>query len=123
MTVSMMHILDFKGDASSVQQCQDEGLLSFHNGMKREYGQLDQDSLFDMTGDNFPHEDVGVTRIFQPSWRKFLPLLTSPMNINDVPNGLMLYKPVAWAFKQGKLCIEVDAQGRMSFRLFDHDLR
>ena len=39
-----------------------------------------------------------------------------------MPNGLMLYKPVAWAFKQGKLCIEVDAQGRMSFRLFDHDL-
>ena len=74
------------------------------------------------TGDSFPHEDVGVTHIFQPSWWKFLPLLTSPMNIDDVANGLMLYKPVAWAFKWGKLCIKVDAQGRMSFRLFDHDL-
>ena len=121
--MSMMRTLDFKSDASSVQQCQDEGLLSFHNGMKQEYGQLDQDSLFDMaTGDNFPHEDVGVTCIFQPSWQKFLPLLTSLMNINNVPNGLMLYKPVAWAFKWGKLCIKVDAQGRMSFCLFDHDL-
>lgn len=122
--MNMMRILDFKSDASSVQQCQDEGLLSFHNGMKRAYGQLDQECLFDMaTGDNLPHEDVGVTRIFQPSWRKFQPLLTSPMNIDDVPNGLMLYKPVAWAFKRGKLCIEVDAQGRMSFHLFDNDLR
>jgi hypothetical protein len=34
----------------------------------------------------------------------------------------MLYKPVAWASKRGKLCIKVDAQGRMSFCLFDHDL-
>ena len=123
MTVNMMSILGFKSDAST-SQSQDEGSLSFYHDVKREYSQFDQASIFDMaTGGNFPHEHVVVTPIFQPSWRKFLPLLTSSKNINDAPNGLILYKPVAWAFSWGKLCIEVDRVGRMSFHLFDDDLR
>jgi hypothetical protein len=123
MTVNMMGMLDLKSD-TSVLQSRDERLLGFQDVVKREYNQFDQDDLFDMaTGETFLHERVAITHIFQSRWRKFLPLFTSSANIDDVHNGLMLYKPVAWAFNRGKLCIQVDRVGRMSFHLFDDDLR
>ena len=123
MTVNMMGMLDFQSDPS-ILQSRDEGLLSFQHVVKREYSQFDLDNIFDMaTGETFPHEDVVITHIFQSRWRKFLPLFTSSTNIDDVPNSLMLYKPVAWAFNRGKLCIQVDAVGRMSFHLFDDVIR
>jgi hypothetical protein len=123
MTANMMGMLDFQSDPSTLQS-RDEGLLGFQHVVKREYSQFDLDNVFDMaTGQSFPHEHVAITHIFQPRWRKFLPLFTSSTSIDDVPNSLMLYKPVAWAFNQGKLCIQVDSVGRMSFHLFDDDLR
>ena len=44
---------------------------------------------------------------------------TNLTDINDVRNGLLLYKPVEWAFDRAKLCVEVDSEGRMTFRLLD----
>jgi hypothetical protein len=73
-------------------------------------------------GETFPQERVAMTHIFQLKWQKFLPLFTSLIGINDVTNSLMLYKPVAWAFNRGKLCIQVDNMGRMTFCLFDDHL-
>jgi hypothetical protein len=99
-------------------------LLGFQELVKQEYSQVDQDDLFDMaTGETFLPERMVITHIFQSRWRKYLPLFTSSVNIDDVRNGLMLYTPVAWAFNWGKLCIQVDSVGRMTFHLFDDDLR
>ena len=118
-----MSILDFKS-GSSASHPQDEGLQSFHCAVTREYGQFDEDNLFDMaTGETFPHECMVMTHIFQSRWQKFLPLFTSSTDINGVANSLMLYKPVAWAFNRGKICIQIDSVGRMSFHLFDGNLR
>jgi hypothetical protein len=75
------------------------------------------------TGETFLPKCMVITYIFQSRWWKYLPLFTSLVNIDDVHNGLMLYMPVAWAFDRGKLCIQVDSMGRMSFHLFDDDLR
>jgi hypothetical protein len=119
----MMGMLDFKSD-TSISPSRADGLLSFQHVVKRGYGQFDQDSLFDMaTGEAFPCEHVVIAHIFQPRWQKFLPLFTALTSIDDVPNSLMLYRPVAWAFDRGKLCIQVNSVGRMSFHLFDEDLR
>jgi hypothetical protein len=123
MTVNMMGMLDLKSD-TSILQGQDERLLGFQELVKQEYSQVDQDDLFDMaTGETFLPERMVITHIFQSRWWKYLPLFTSSVNIDDVRNGLMLYTPVAWAFDRGKLCIQVDSVGRMTFHLFDDDLR
>jgi hypothetical protein len=73
------------------------------------------------TGETFLPKHMVITHIFQSRWWKYLPLFTSSVNIDDVRNGLMLYTPVAWAFDWGKLCIQVDSMGRMTFHLFDDD--
>jgi hypothetical protein len=44
-------------------------------------------------------------------------------DIDDLRNGLLLYKPVEKAFDAAKLCIEVNPEGKMTFHLFDEDLR
>jgi hypothetical protein len=123
MTANMMSMLDFESD-TSLSQSRDESLLSFQRVVKREYGQFDEDNLFDMaTGETFPYGRVVVTHIFQRKWQKFLRLFTSSTKMDDASNSLMLYRPVAWAFNRGKLCINVDSVGRMSFHLFDGSLR
>jgi hypothetical protein len=43
-------------------------------------------------------------------------------NINDPCNGLLLYKPVEWAFDRAKLCVEIK-DGCMRFLLLDQSLK
>lgn len=123
MMITMTSILHFENVTSVPQTC-DGGLNGFKHLMQQEYGQFDQNNLFDMaTGATFPNWCVAVTHIFPYRWQKFLPQFTSLNNIDDVDNSLMLYQPVAWAFNRAKLCIQVDSAGVMLFHLFHAELR
>jgi hypothetical protein len=71
---------------------------------------------------------VIASHIFQHRWRLTLPFLSQILDIkdvNDVRNGLFLYKPVEWAFDRAKIFIEMNetVTGSMLFRLLDQDLR
>jgi len=44
-------------------------------------------------------------------------------DIDDPLNGLLLYKPVEWAFDRAKICVEVKSGDNMTFRLLDEALR
>jgi hypothetical protein len=48
--------------------------------------------------------------------------MTSLKDINDIHNGLLLYKPVEWAFDSGKLCIGVKSKDDMIFHFLDENL-
>ena len=123
MTITMTSILHFE-NVTSVPQTRDGGRNGFKHLVQQEYGQFDQNNMFDMaTGAAFPNQCVVVIYIFPYRWLKFLPQFTSLNNIDDVGNSLMLYQPVAWAFNRAKLCIQVDSAGVMLFHLFDAELR
>jgi hypothetical protein len=80
--------------------------------------------IFDMvTGKRLPHQIVIAAHIFQHKWRNNLSKYTSLTNIDDVRNGLLLYKPVEWAFNRAKICVEVNSREEMTFYLLDQDLR
>ena len=84
----------------------------------------DDGLLFDMaTGRRLPCALVVAAHIFQHKWQDRLPQFTLLNNIDDMGNGLLLYRPVEKAFDAAKLCIEVNPKGKMTFRLFDEDLR
>jgi hypothetical protein len=79
--------------------------------------------LFDMaTGTLLPSSIVIASHIFQHRWEKYLPSFSNFAHINDTRNGLLLYKPVEWAFDRAKLCVEIRS-GRLMFRLLDQSLK
>jgi HNH endonuclease len=109
--------------ASIASKSRSEVQVDFKTRLKTEYNQPDKGNLFDMaTGECLPHSVVVAAHIFQHNWRGKLSKYTSLTDINDVRNGLLLYKPVEWAFDRAKMCVEVDTEGYMTFRLLDTDL-
>jgi hypothetical protein len=120
--VSLLKILDFDG-VSVVSQGRSNNLaaMKFKDAVKSAYDQrppLKQPSWFDMaTGRHFRH--IEASHIFQYRWRKYMRNFSS---IEDINNGLRLYKPVHWAFNRAKLCIEIKG-GDFKFRLLDPSLK
>jgi hypothetical protein len=121
--MNLRQSLNFK-DATTASQNREEVQLGFMTLLKQGYGQPEQGDLFDMaTGEHLPHHAVVATHIFQRKWQNQLPYYTSLKDIDNIHNGLLLYKPVEWAFDRAKLCIEVNSEGQMSFLLLDNGLR
>jgi hypothetical protein len=111
-------------DATVASQSRAHTQAEFMRLLKCEYHQPEIGNLFDMaTGTFLPHGSVIASHIFQHKWKKELPQLTSITDINDPCNGLLLYKPVEWAFDRAKICVEVKSGDKMTFRLLDEDLR
>ena len=111
-------------DATVASQSRADTQANFKRLLKREYHQPEIGNLFDMaTGTSLPHSIVVASYIFQHKWRKELSQFTSVTDINDPCNGLLLYKPVQWAFDRAKICVEVKSGDKMTFRLLDEDLR
>ena len=111
-------------DATVASQSRADTQANFKRLLKREYHQPEIGNLFDMaTGTCLPHSIVVASYIFHYMWRKELPEFTSLTDINDPCNGLLLYKPVEWAFDRAKICVEVKSRDEMTFRLLDQDLR
>lgn len=78
--------------------------------------------LLDMaTGVILPHNVVIAAHIYQRRWHKYLSSFSTTTGINDARNGLLLYKPVEWAFDRAKLFVEI-IDGAMTFRLIDQEL-
>jgi hypothetical protein len=79
--------------------------------------------LFDMaTGVRLRHSTVVASHIFQRRWWACLSIYSKLTDINDIRNGLLLYKPVEWAFDRAQLCVERSG-GFMRFRLLDPTLK
>ena len=123
INMSLRQSLNFE-DATAASRNQEESQHHFKVSLKQQYEQPEQGDLFDMaTGEHLPHSTVVASHIFQHKWQSQLPYYTSLKNIDDARNGLLLYKPVEWAFNRGKLCIEVNSEGQMTFLLLDDSLR
>jgi hypothetical protein len=74
------------------------------------------------TGTLLPHNVVIGAHIFQHHWSKYLTTIANLSNINDTQNGLLLYKPVEWAFDNAKMCVEI-VDGEMKFCLLSPELK
>jgi hypothetical protein len=123
MRDNIMQSLDFD-DVTIALQSQELTAAEFKDVMKQVYDQPEgHKNLFDMaTGVQLPHGAVVASYIFQWRWRRSLSTFTTFTDINDTRNGLLLYKPVDWAFGRGVLCVEISG-GCMSFRLLDPTLK
>jgi hypothetical protein len=120
---SLRELLNFE-DASLASQGREESQPAFKRSLKEVYDQLQDGMLFDMaTGMRLPHATVIAAHIYQHKWRNQLKRFTTLTNIDDVRNGLLLYKPVEWAFDRAKMCVEVKPPNEMTFLLLDEDLR
>jgi len=122
MKINLMQALDFE-NVTNASHARDSG---FKDRLKSEYGlpESSKSGMFDMaTGKCFHPGCVITAHIFQYRWRRFLPILSSFADINDTSNGLLLYKPVEWAFDRAKLCIEINNMDTMAFHLLDQGIR
>ena len=121
ITLFLREFLNFE-DATAASQKESDVNIQFKALMRAEYHQFDQDVLFDMaTGEYLPNDTVVASHIFLYRWRRRISHYTTFNDVDDVHNGLLLYKPVEWAFNRAKICISVD-NGRMVFHLLDHNL-
>lgn len=110
-------------DATAASHRHGNSLLKFKTLLEGEYQEPAQEGLFNMvTGHYLPCDLVVASYIFLYKWRNRIFQHMDFRDINDVQNGLLLYKPVEWAFNRAKMCIEVDDMGRMTFCLLDYDL-
>jgi hypothetical protein len=110
-------------DATAASQSQSDERFLFKALLKVDYHQPDQGYLFDMaTGQYLPDNAIVASHNFLYKWGHRISHYTPFKDIKDVRNGLLLYKPVGWAFNRAKLCIEVSDAARMTFRLLDYDL-
>ena len=111
-------------NATVASQSRKDTQWKFKSLLKRKYLQSETGNLFDMaTGRSLPHGSVVASHIFQHRWAKELSEFTSMTDIDDPLNGLLLYKPVEWAFDRAKICVEVKSGDNMTFRLLDEALR
>jgi hypothetical protein len=123
MNANLNARLNFE-NATVASQSRADTQWKFKRLLKREYLQPEIGNLFDMaTGTYFPHGSVVASYIFQHKWQKELSQFTSITDIDDPRNGLLLYKPVEWAFDRAKICVEVKSGDKMTFCLLDQDLR
>lgn len=97
-------------------------MSDFKAALKALYRQSSDQVLFDMAmGKTIRHGAIIASHIFQHRWRKYLSTFSELTHIDDEHNGLLLYKPVEWAFDRAKVCIEV-IDGELRFHLLDSDL-
>ena len=122
ITLFLREFLNFE-DATAASQEQSNANIRFKALLKTEYHQFTQDNLFDVAiGELLPDETVVASHIFLYKWRRRISHYTTFNDVDDVRNGLLLYKPVEWAFNRAKICISINDAGRMVFHLLDHDL-
>jgi hypothetical protein len=121
---SLKALLNFE-DATIASRNRGDTQFPFRQSLLHEYDPQVDNNVFDMaTGMRLPEKTVVASHIFQHKWRNELSRFTTLRDVNDVRNGLLLYKPVEWAFDRAKLCVEVkQPYGEMTFRLFDSALR
>ena len=72
--------------------------------------------------------DVGsstivAAHVFQRTWDLCASTSFEDSDIDNVRNGLLLYKPVEWAMDRGKIYVGVDPMGSMRFHLLDQALQ
>jgi hypothetical protein len=115
--INVMQILDFE-NITAASGNRDGTALSFKSLLKCEYGQPEWGDLFDMATGNIFDTVVWWWHIFSSTGGGSSLL----KGIDDTCKGLLLYKPVEWAFDCTKLCIEVNSVNRMTFCLLDQDL-
>jgi len=109
-------------DASSAKTAQ----RTFKELLKENYRQGNDGRLFDMaSGNDLEHGSVIAAHIYQKRWGPLLRQACSLIlsDINFVGNGLLLFNPVEKAFDLGRICIEVDSSGWMTFYLLDKTLQ
>jgi hypothetical protein len=124
MHLSLKKIFDFK-NTTVASQSRWNLQFTFRNDLKTQYNQLDDGNLFNIaTGLCLLYTIIVAVHIFQYRWQDSLSQFTTLTNINNIHNGLLLYKPVEWAFDQAKLYIEVNSKKdmEMTFHLLNQDL-
>jgi len=71
------------------------------------------------TGRSLPHSTIVAAHVFQRTWDLHASTSFEDSDIDNVHNGLLLYKPVE-CMDRGKIYVGVDPMGSMRFHLLDH---
>ena len=69
-----------------------------------------------------PSNDVIAVHLFRWRWKDKCHRLSFD-DIDDTRNGLLLYKPIEWAFDAGRICFWKDEDGSLRLKLLDPSLR
>lgn len=87
----------------------DLGAQLFSRSVKSDYGALEGTSKCWclLTNAVLPSSTVIGSHLFKLEWSEYVHLLGFD-NINDVKNGLPLWKPIQWAFDTSRLCFTFD---------------
>lgn len=86
----------------------DPGAQLFNRSVKSDYGALQGSKCWCLlTNAVLPSSTVIGSHLFKWEWSEYVHLLGFD-NINDVKNGLPLWKPIEWAFDTSRLCFTFD---------------
>ena len=85
----------------------DPGAQLFSRSIKAQYGALQGSKCWCLlTNAILPSSTVIGSHLFKSEWSEYVHLLGFE-NINDVKNGLPLWKPLEWAFDTSRLYVYV----------------
>jgi hypothetical protein len=63
-----------------------------------------------LTGESLPSCTVIASHLFKKSWKKYYTPIMGLNDINDIRNGLLLWKPVEYVLDTGGLTLIYDAK-------------
>lgn len=76
-----------------------------------------------LSGLVLPRPVVIAAHIFKHAWAEFVERWMGFSDIDDVRNGMLLFKPIEHAFDHGKLCLMEDRGDSLVCRLIDPALK
>ena len=76
-----------------------------------------------LSGFHLPQAVVIAGHLFKYAWAEFAEAWMGFKDINDERNGMLLFKPIEYAFDHGQLCFIPNQQGRLACCLLDPALR
>ena len=105
---SVLQLDRFMYTEGKVTRRNDPLVQFFSRDVKAEYGALQgRDCWCLLTNDILPSSTVIGSHLFKWEWSEYVHLLGFG-DINDVRNGLPLWKPIEWAFDTSRLCFTFD---------------
>ena len=63
-----------------------------------------------LTSEVLPSQSVIATHLYKSAWAVFVELALGFSDIDDVRNGLLLWKPIEHAFDTAQMCFTYDSQ-------------
>ena len=72
-----------------------------------------------LTSEALPSKTVIAAHLYKSSWAAFVEMALGFSDIDDVRNGLLLWKPIKHAFDTAQLCFTYDTQNKRYDKIFN----